>query len=270
MTSPRSSQTFTPVQRLTGTLRKSIRLLLLNLYILKGIVYTFLFLRHATSTGKISQRTIDWFKTCTRILGIQIHTSGIPLTQRTLFVCNHISWLDIPVTGQLIPVHFLSKSEVKKWPVIGWLATRSGTLYLNRGSRHSTEEANKVMATTMEKGNNCLLFAEGTTTDGNIRKFHSRLIQSAIDAHAMIQPVAIYYPVSLANSGEKQLNPDTLFIGDTSIGESADLILRASSIHAEVHFLEPISSAGRTRDELAQHCFEKVCEKIADIKNNST
>ncbi len=248
-------------------LRKITRLSLLTLLIIKGIIFTFIFLQKSESTGKISYRTLDWFNTCTRILGIQIKTTGIPLTQRTLFISNHISWLDIPVIGQLAPVHFLSKKEVEKWPVIGWLATRSGTLYLSRGSRHSTVDANKEMTTAMSRGNNCLLFAEGTTTDGNIKKFHSRLIQSAIDAHAMVQPVAIFYPVTDTTTKRVTLDPNTLFIGDMGIGESSDLVMQAATIKAEVHFLEPVSSAGKTRDELALYCYNKVSEAISKIKN---
>lgn len=248
---------------LIRSFRKLIRLALLFLIILYGIVFSFIFLHN--KNGKISFLTTNWFKACTRILGIQIKAVGTPLSQKTLFISNHISWLDIPVIGQLAAVHFLSKSEVKKWPVIGWLASRSGTLYINRGHNHSSKEANAIMASTMKQGNNCLVFAEGKTTDGHVKKFHSRLVQSAINAHAMVQPVAIFYPSIHLSTQQITLDSNALFIGNTSFGESANLIMRAEKIHAEVHFLEPVSSAGKTRDELTQYCFEKVVAAIEKI-----
>jgi len=248
---------------LATSLRKLRRLIFLFLIIIYGIVFSFLFLHNKKS--KISSLTTNWFKACTRIFGIKIKVFGTPLSQKTLFISNHISWLDIPVIGQLAAVHFLSKSEVEKWPIIGWLASRSGTLYIKRGHKHSSKEAVKIMASTMKRGNNCLVFAEGKTTDGHVKKFHSRLVQSAIDAHAMVQPIAIFYPDTHSSTQHITLNENALFIGDTSFGESANLIMRTKNIDAEVHFLEPVSSAGKTRDELTQYCFEKVTEAITKI-----
>jgi len=249
---------------LITSLRKLRRLVFLFLIIIYGIVFSFLFLHN--KKGKISFLTTNWFKACTRILGVKIKVFGTPLSQKTLFIANHISWLDIPVIGQLAAVHFLSKSEVGKWPIIGWLASRSGTLYIKRGHKHSSKEAIKIMASTMKQGNNCLVFAEGKTTAAQVKKFHSRLVQSAIDGQAMVQPVAIFYPSTHPSTQRVTLDDNALFIDDTSFGESADLIMRTKNIDAEVHFLEPVSSAGKTRDELTQYCFEKVTEAIKNIR----
>ncbi len=207
-----------------------------------------------------------WLHLLTALLGVNIKIYGKPLTGRTLFVANHISWLDIPVIGSLIPVHFLSKYEVKTMPVIGWLATRAGTLYIKRGNKHSACDATAEIARILKRNQNSLIFAEGTTTDGNIRKFHSRTLQSAIDTQAMVQPVAIFYPVSNPLTRKKQLNPATLFTGDTTIGESTDRIMRSPSIDVSVHFLAPIQAIDQTRDELALHAFEEVVNAIKNMQ----
>ncbi|MCK4703990.1 MAG: 1-acyl-sn-glycerol-3-phosphate acyltransferase, partial [Gammaproteobacteria bacterium] len=160
----------------------------------------------------------------------------------------------------------LSKHEVKKMPVIGWLATRVGTLYIKRGKKNSASDSSSEITAALKQRHNCLIFAEGTTTDGHIKKFHSRMMQSAIDAHAKVQPIAIFYPVKNPDTNKTEINPVTLFLGKTTIGESFNLISRAAHIDVEVHFLEPIHSAGKTRDEISQHAYDEVVDAIKSIK----
>lgn len=155
-------------------------------------------------------------------------------------------------------------------PVLGWLATRAGTLYIKRGHKTSASDASSEITSALNQKHNSLIFAEGTTTDGNIKKFHSRMMQSAIDAHAMVQPIAIFYPAFNAETKRVESNPDTLFIGNMSIGESANLVFSTPNIDVEVHYLEPISSAGKTRDEISQHAYEEVVDAIGKIKNKKT
>ncbi len=251
-----------------STLRKFYRIILLGLWLLVGIVLTLIFLRNTIPTHGLQSRIVkNWLGRAARIFGVRIKCYGTPLPQRTLFVANHISWLDILVLGSLVPIHFLSKYEVKTMPVFGWLATRAGTLYIQRGNTRSASESSSEITAVLNQQHNSLVFAEGTTTDGHIRKFHSRMMQSAIDAHAMVQPVAIFYPVKNPDTGKTELNPATLFVGNMSTGESFDRVIRAARIDVEVHFLAPINSTGKTRAEIAQHAFDEVVEAVNLIKN---
>lgn len=248
-------------------IRKFYRTILLALLFIIGIILTVVFLRNTRHTSGIANAIVStWLGTVARSLGVRTKTFGTALPEKTLFVCNHISWLDILILGNLIPVHFLSKQEVKSIPVIGWLATRAGTLYIKRGCKDSASDASSEITSALNQQHNSIVFAEGTTTDGHIKKFHSRMIQSAIDAHAMVQPVAIFYPVLNPETQKYEINPVTLFFGGTTMGESFDLITRAPSIDVEVHFLEPINSKNKTRDELAQHAFDEVVAAIKSIK----
>ena len=95
------------------------------------------------------------------------------------------------------------------------------------------------------------------------------MMQSAIDAHAMVQPVAIFYPVRNPESDKVEINPVTLLLGNMSIGESFDLISRAPRIDVEVHFLKPIQSKDKTRDEIAQHAYDEVVDAIKKIKKRT-
>jgi 1-acyl-sn-glycerol-3-phosphate acyltransferase len=250
-----------------STLRKFYRYLLLILLILLAIPITIIFLRGTVPTHGLSSFIItSWLGIVTRLFGVKIKTFGTPLTEKTLFVSNHISWLDIMVLGNLTPVHFLSKHEVKTMPVLGWLATRAGTLYIKRGNKISASDSSSEITAVLKQQHNSLIFAEGTTTDGNIKKFHSRMMQSAIDAKAMVQPIAVFYPRVNPETQKIELNPDMLFINDTTIGESANLIFRSSDIDVEVHYLEPIDSTGKSRDEISQHAYDEVEEAIRLIK----
>ncbi len=92
------------------------------------------------------------------------------------------------------------------------------------------------------------------------------MMQSAIDAHAMVQPVAIFYPYSNGEKPETEVNPVVLFLGNMPIAESADLIFRTRRIDVEVHYLEPIHSKGATRGEISQHAYDEVVDAVKKIK----
>ncbi len=253
-----------------STIRKLYRSILLILSIIIGVLITIIFLRNTRPPHGIATTVVStWLRLSARIFGVRVKTFGTALPERTLFVANHISWLDILILGDLLPIHFLSKHEVKTMPVLGWLATRAGTLYIKRGNKDSASESSSEITAVLKQQHNSLIFAEGTTTDGHIKKFHSRMMQSAIDAHAMVQPVAIFYPVRNPKTQKREINPVSLFMGDTTIGESFDLIARAPSIEVEVHFLKPIDSTNITRNEVAQHAYEEVVDAIISIKKRS-
>jgi len=197
--------------------------------------------------------TCWWHKRILGALGIKISIHGIPSDNTALFVANHLSWLDIHLIGSHLPVRFLSKAEIKGWPIFGWLASKAGTLYIPRGSKTASIEANKIMQQTLLDDQHVVLFPEATTSDGNIKRFHSRLIQSAIDAECLVQPVAIRYPDENGNMHEA-----ALFIGDMSFMQSIKNIISTKGVVAELHFLEPVDTRGKSRDELARYAEERV------------
>jgi 1-acyl-sn-glycerol-3-phosphate acyltransferase len=250
------------------SLRKFYRSTLLAVLILFGLIVTIFILRGSIPTRGIGTTfATTWLGLVARTFGVRIKSFGTPLAERTLFVSNHLSWLDIFVLGKLVPVHFLSKKEVKTMPIFGWLASRAGTLYIERGNNHSAKNVNSEIVDALKIDHNVLVFAEGTTSNGDILKFHGRMMQSAIDAQSMVQPIAIFYPIKNPETQKHKLNSTILFTGNTSMGESYNLIARSRSIDVEVHFLKPISIRNQSRKEIAQHAFEEVAEAITSIKN---
>ncbi len=208
--------------------------------------------------GLSGQCTRLWHRAMTRAFGVPVRVYGEPATRTTLFVANHISWFDISALGSVLPVRFLSKDEVRTIPVIGWLANRAGTLYIPRGGRHASKRATRTMIGALQQNHHVALFPEGTTGSGKIKRFHSRLLQSAIEADCLMQPVAIHYP---SCNGEI-MHPDALFIGDTSMAESVKKFLRSKALKVEIHFLPAINTTGKSRDELASYAENEIRKVI--------
>jgi 1-acyl-sn-glycerol-3-phosphate acyltransferase len=234
---------------------------LLVTVIVTGYMLTVVFQRAYNSDTKnnIGKNVIRWWhKKVIQVMGVSVRVFGKPAEETTLFISNHISWFDISAFGSILPVRFLAKIEVKKMPVMGWLASQAGTLYIQRGSKTSTSNTISSMTEALEQENHVVLFAEGTTQDGTINRFHSRLVQSAINAECHVQPVAIRYP----SLNDKYVHPAALFVGETTIGQSILNIMTAKNLVAEIHFLEPVKTDGKNRDELTSYAEDQVRELI--------
>ncbi len=242
-------------------IRIGYRLAMLGIVVSTGTILTVLFQRGTLPPkGLQSWITRWWHRGIAKSLGVPVRVYGTPRSEATLFVSNHISSFDIPALGSVLPARFLSKIEVKSWPLMGWLATRAGTLYIERGGREAAANTNKVMAEALSLRHNVVLFAEGTTTDGNPKRFHSRLIQSAVDSNAWVQPVAIRYPDPDGN----RVHPAALFMDDMSFKDSTRRMLSARQLEVEVHFGEPVSARNKTRDELARFSEAEV-RRLLDV-----
>ena len=151
-----------------GWLRMSTRLGAFVLFLAATTALAASLLLAETVTGKVVDRT-PWSRFCfrwaCRCLGLRIRQHGAPCQDNALLVCNHISWSDIPVLGSLQPIRFLSKAEVSRWPLIGWLARQAGTLFIVRGGGQA-RKVRRQIADTLSAGETVLVFPEGTTSAG--------------------------------------------------------------------------------------------------------
>ena len=238
-----------------SSLRIGYRLVLLSLVVSTGTIFTLLFQRGTLPPAGIQSRVTRWWhRSIVKSLRVPIRVYGTPREQATLFVSNHISSFDVAALGSVLPVRFLSKVEVKSWPLVGWLATRAGTLYIERGGRQAAVKANNAIAAALSMKHNVMLFAEGTTTDGSVKRFHSRLLQSAVDSGVHIQPVAIRYP----DPEGSKVHPAALYIGGMSFADSTRRLLGATQLEVEIYFGEAISAENKSRDELARYAETEV------------
>jgi 1-acyl-sn-glycerol-3-phosphate acyltransferase len=239
-------------------LRISWRFLLLVIHLLCSLLLAVLFFRHLIKPDSLTARlSLWWHQRLCKIFAVKKSVRGEISSRPTLFVANHISWFDIPALGSSVPVHFLAKNEINSWPIIGWLASRAGTLFIKRGSKGAAQQSQQEIFNTLKQGGHIILFPEGTTTDGtSVNKFHSRLFQAAIDAHAQVQPVALQYPHA------DGVHPAALFIGDTQFLESTLAIMSEAAMEVRLQFLQVIDAADFTRDQLASMCQQQIRQVI--------
>jgi len=230
------------------------RFILLLLHVLTGFILAVPFVNKSIRPGSFAATlTLWWHRRVCNIFGVQVQVEGAMNSTPTLFVVNHISWFDIPALGSRIPVHFLSKDEVNSWPIIGWLAQRTGTLFIKRGARGAAQQSIDDIRQVLQQGNHVIIFPEGTTTDGNsVRRFHSRLLQAAIDAGAQVQALALTYPHP---SG---VHPKAPFIGDTQLLESTLGMMSERRMDVGIHFLSSIDASQYNRDQLAQMTEDEI------------
>jgi 1-acyl-sn-glycerol-3-phosphate acyltransferase len=190
-----------------------------------------------------------WSLRMLEILGIPLHVTGQPPAQGPmLLVANHLSWLDILVMHAARQCRFVSKSDVKHWPLIGTLATGGGTLYIEREKRRDAMRVVHHMAESLQAGDIVAVFPEGTTGDGReLLPFHANLIQAAISAHAPVQPVALRFV-----DREDGTDSDApLYLGDDTLVGSLWRTLAGRPFEAHVRFGEPQQAEGRDRREWA-------------------
>ncbi|WP_252274472.1 lysophospholipid acyltransferase family protein [Pseudomonas subflava] len=201
----------------------------------------------------LRQRLTRWFLArLSGALPFEVKVRGELPSGPHLWVGNHVSWTDIPLLGQLLPISFLSKAEVRTWPLAGWLAHKAGTLFIRRGSGDSALLARQLHR-HLEAGRQLVIFPEGTTTDGQqVRTFHGRLLTGAIEAGVPLQPVAIRY----LRDGE--IDPIAPFISDDDLPSHLLRLFKAERAVVEIQLLAPIASTGQERNALARQAQRAV------------
>ena len=219
------------------------------LHLLRGIamvVLAFPWLSYKARL-RVEQR---WHRRLLRILNIKIRIHGDApdlSVHHMLVVANHISWLDIYLLNAVRPVNFVSKAEVRSWPIVGWLAYKTGTIFIDRNKRHDTARVNHQVSSILSNGGCVAIFPEGTTSNGNmLRQFHASLLQPAVHSNCKIWPVAIRY-----THEDGSLNTAPAYVDELTFIDSLKLILSQRIIYAEMVFRQPIDPHGKTRRELA-------------------
>lgn len=201
-----------------------------------------------------------WHRKCCQALSLDIQVEGQPHDGPMLVVSNHISWSDIPVLGSQTYLKFLAKQEVREWPMVGWLAATTGTIFIKRGGGMARQIAEKLAA-EMKSGSNVLVFPEGTSTNGeSVKKFYPRLFGASIDAELPVQPVSIEY---LNDNGGHIIAP---FIDDDEFHTHLLNFLRVKSVVVKVCFLSPLYPQGYSKEQLADLSHQAV---IYSRKENS-
>lgn len=197
-----------------------------------------------------------WSRKLLRILSIRIQVDNLPekFPRRCLLVMNHVSWLDIVLVNAAHPAMFIAKSEIAGWPMVGSLATRAGTLYIERGSRAAMRRTNQRVTQALHEGKLVACFPEGVTTYGeDVGRFHAALFQPAIDAGAMVVPAVIRYL-----DRDDQRCDAAAYVGDDSLAESIWMLVSTRRLVAKLEFFPPVAAENRERRDLSAQIHASI------------
>lgn len=205
-----------------------------------------------------------WHRRFCNILGLEIRVHGVAPVPQALWVSNHVSWLDIPVLGAHFPVYFLSKAEVARWPVVGWLARVAGTLFIRRGSGDAGQVGDQLAA-HLVAGRNVLFFPEGTTTDGHrLKRFFHKLFAAAVATDTPVQPVLVCY-----RDAHDALHPHAPFVGDDEFLSHATDILKGEGMVVDILVLPAEAVAGRDARTLAKALEARMGQALQDLQQRN-
>ena len=211
--------------------------------------------------GERDEAVRRWSRQMLQVLGVKLVVQGQPRPGAKLVVSNHVSWLDIVAINAVVPSRFVSKSEVAAWPVVGFLVTAAGTLYLERERRRDAMRVLGLMSDALREGYTVAVFPEGTTGSGQeLLHFHANMLQSAIDAKEPVQPLALRY-----SDETHAISPVAAYIGDTTLWQSLWGILTARQLTVQVNVLPLQAVDHADRRALAVLLSTQIAERLGQI-----
>ncbi|MER5972577.1 lysophospholipid acyltransferase family protein [Streptomyces sp. NPDC002055] len=203
----------------------------------------------ALPAGLRDRLTARWSRALVAALGVRVRITGGD-TERTasgaLVVANHVSWLDIPLIAAARPGRMLAKAEIAHYPVLGRLAARGGTLFVDRARLRALPGTVGEIGSVLRTGRTVVAFPEGSTWCGRRHgRFRNAVFQAALDASAPVQPVAVRYRLL-----DRSPTAVPAFIGEDTLLTSVRRVARSRGLVAELVLL-PRIPAGAYPDRRA-------------------
>lgn len=194
-----------------------------------------------------------WSLRFLRALRVQVHYRGNP-PARGILVANHLSYIDVLVLGSIRPLVFLSKAEVRSWPLLGFLTRFAGTLYIKRDQKSEVVRLGGELAPVVETGMVVVLFLEGTSSDGQtVLPFRSSLLAPAAERGWPATGAWLHYDLPGGSVAD-----EVCYWRDMTFGPHFLNLLSKKNIQAFVSFGSPVSE-GLDRKEMARALHEQVC-----------
>ena len=216
--------------------------------------------------GKIFQVVRDWLPVMFHRLLIWLFSITIKFEgyyrespSCNLFISNHLSYLDIPILGSVLPLRFVAKSEVKYWPIIGFLSKLASTVFIKRVRSESFYQKKEIFK-LLSEGKKLLIFPEGTTSDGNrILPFKSSLFSALENQNFIIQPLIIIYSDLNGMPINRWLRPIIAWYGDMDLLPHLSILKNIKSINAKIIYLKPVNTIKfSTRKELSNFLEQQI------------
>ncbi len=242
-----------------GSLIRIFRSTRLLLHVISGLVQSAIYPHLSQPAQK--RMAQNWSAGLLAILCVKLRYSGVPPpagVQRVMLAANHVSWLDVYALIAVCPARFVAKSEIRNWPLLGWLSQNAGTLFIERTKRSDTARINQDINNALTIGDRVAVFPEGTTSDGSVlRHFHASLLQPAVTAETLLCPVAIRY-----HDTAGQISKAAAYV-DVSLLQSLQQILRQPWVEVELIFADPVNSSGKNRRELARFVEHAIASALS-------
>lgn len=194
------------------------------------------------------QRVGWWSRRLLHVLGIGLQVRGELHAAPVLVIANHVSWLDILAINALRPVRFVSKADVRHWPLLGWLVACGGTLFIERERKRDALRVVHQVAEALREGDVVAVFPEGTTSDGHgLLPFHGNLLQAAIATHTPVQPLALRY-----SDARDAVSRAAAYVDEVNLVQSVWAVVSASRMKVEVTVLETLPAGDTDRRAMAE------------------
>jgi len=241
-------------------LRAVWRLARATLHGLLGLVMVLLLFPHLGRPAR--EACIRWWSAkMFRMLGMRLEVSGSFRPGAKLVVANHISWLDILAVHAACPeARFVSKAEVRQWPLLNRLIDAARTLYLQRERARDALRVVHEMAAALQGGDTVAVFPEGTTGTGHeLLPFHANLLQAAISTATPVQPVALRFA-----DARSAVSMAADFTGDITLAQSLWALARARGMVVQVQVLAAQATAHADRRALAERLRSLIEEALRE------
>ena len=203
-----------------------------------------------------------WARTSVGVMGITINVRNQPPTGPFLMVSNHLSYVDIIVLGSQANCAFVAKSEVGRWPIMGLICRTMDTIFIDRNLRKDVPRVMQRIDDTMRRGLGVVLFAEGTSTNGqSVLPFKTSLLEFAARNHLPVHYASLGYVVP---SGEPSADRSVCWWGDMTFPGHLFRLLQIPSFEASLAYgSEPI--VARDRRVLAAKLWSAVSSQISSL-----
>ena len=195
------------------------------------------------------------------LLSIQIDFEGEIDTSNNsnLYISNHISYLDIPILGSTFPLRFVAKSDIKVWPLFGFLAKLGRTIFISRNRSESLHQKNKIFK-SLSSDEKVFIFPEGTTSDGNrVLDFKSSSFSALEGQNLIIQPIVIVYSDLNGIPINRWLRPVIAWYGDMDLKPHLSKLASLRSIKARLIYLDKVNAKNfSSRKNLSKHLENEI------------
>ncbi|MBI5901756.1 MAG: 1-acyl-sn-glycerol-3-phosphate acyltransferase [Rhodocyclales bacterium] len=235
------------------------RLTLIGLHLLWGATQVVICFPLAGSAARDRLKRC-WSRQLLALLGIRLETAQGDLDRigSGLLVANHVSFVDIFAINATLPSGFVAKDDVASWPLIGWLARRNGTVFIERGKRRSAQRTQQEIGAMLVAGHRLSIFPEGTTSAGDrVLPFHSALFQAAIDAGVPIHALAIDY---VDDQGHP--SPTVAYIDELSLLDCLRRILGRPGLRVRLRLAASFTPPYADRRHVAHSAHQAVASVL--------